>query len=126
MLCLLVYARVCERPSPPGADSAGLQRPADNTEQDAGLDQPRQQRLDARHHPVARRLLHLHRQPVEVGAQHPRQLAVGRLPTEHAGEGEPPHLWVGYAGLGELPDVGGDAVQTLEGVSPRSRAGPAG
>jgi hypothetical protein len=54
-----------------------------------------------------------------------RQFARRGLAVQHGLEGLRAHIRVGHAGVGELADVGGDAVQLLEGLLPRHRAGAA-
>ena len=74
-------------------------------------------------HPVSLALGHGLWQVLESALDELGKLARRGLAVQHGLEGLCAHVGVGHAGVGELPDVGGDAVQLLERLLPGHRAG---
>src|SRR3954454_15383932 len=105
----------------------GLDGARRDPEQDPVLArEPLEQFLRAVEHAVLLRVLDLVGEPVEVCRHHGGELARGRVVADRGLERAPGDRRIGHAGVGELADVGGDAVELLEGVAPAARARAAG
>ena len=81
---------------------------------------------DARQDPVPLALRDRLGQVLQPALDHLRQLGRGRVAAEHRRERLGSHVGIRHARVGELADVGRDAVELLERLPPGGRAGPAG
>jgi hypothetical protein len=61
-------------------------------------------------------------QVVKPPLQQPAELFAFGLAVQHRLEGLAPHVGIGHARVGELPDIGRDPVQLVERQPPRSGA----
>ena len=104
----------------------GLDVAGDQAEQHALVDQPVEQLLDPRHHPVAARLGDRVGQVAQVAGDRLRALLRAALAADHLAEDDRGDFGVGHAGVGVLVDVGFDPVQLLEGALPGDGARAAG
>ena len=90
------------------------------------FEHPWQQLLDTVKDPVVVGVGHGLVQVMEASLHQLAELGPAGLVAQHRRERLVTDVGVGHAGVGELADVGGDAVQLIEGQPPGRRARPAG
>jgi len=99
----------------------GLDVAGDQPQQVALLEHPWQQLFDAVEDPVLVGAGHGLVQVLDASLHHLGELGPGWLAAQHGRERPEPDVGVGHAGVGELADVGGDAVEVVEGPPPGGR-----